>query len=70
MSNENNRILITNKAQCAKCKDIIESTHRHNLKYCSCGAIFVDGGLNYIRRGGELEDIIEMSEFNGKGIKK
>ena len=66
MSNENKRVLITNKAQCAKCKDIIESTHRHDFKSCSCGAVYVDGGLNYIRRGGELKDIIEMSEYSGE----
>lgn len=54
--------IIHNRCRCAKCGDIIESTHVHDFKYCSCGAIAVDGGHDYIRRLGKLEDIIDMSE--------
>ena len=45
--------------QCPKCKDIIYSRARHDYRYCSCGAIFVDGGLDYLRYGGD--DNIEIS---------
>jgi hypothetical protein len=55
-------MILKNKAQCRKCKDIIESTYRHDFRFCSCGAIFVDGGKEYMRRGGKIEDIIEISE--------
>lgn len=48
--------MIENKAKCAKCGDIIESKSRHEFVSCSCGAIFVDGGTDYIRRGGNPED--------------
>ena len=54
--------ILKNKAQCNKCKDIIESKHRHDFVKCKCGAIFVDGGRDYLRRGGEFEDIIDLSE--------
>jgi len=55
--------IIRNRAKCLKCGDIIESTHRHDFVSCKCGAIFVDGGLDYLRRGGKfLEDIEELSE--------
>ena len=54
--------ILKNKAQCVKCEDIIESTYRHDFKSCKCGAIFVDGGREYLRRGGEFKDIIELSE--------
>jgi len=54
--------ILKNKAQCVKCGDIIESIYRHDFKSCKCGAIFVDGGRDYLRRGGEFEDIIELSE--------
>lgn len=54
--------ILKNKAQCAICEDIIESTHVHDFRYCKCRAIFVDGGREYLRRGGNLEDIIELSE--------
>lgn len=57
-------MILKNKAQCKKCEDIIESTHVHDFRRCSCGAIFVDGGREYLRRGGEFEDIIELSEVD------
>jgi len=56
-------VILVNKCQCAKCGDIIESKHRHDFVSCKCGAIFTDGGLEYVRRGAEkFEDIIDMSE--------
>jgi hypothetical protein len=55
-------VVVVNKCQCARCLDIIESKSRHAFVQCSCGAIFTDGGTEYIRRGGEIENIIDMSE--------
>ena len=55
-------VVVVNKCQCARCLVIIESRHRHDFVQCSCGAIFTDGGTEYIRRGGEIENIIDMSE--------
>lgn len=55
--------IIRNRAKCLKCGDIIESYFRHDFVQCKCGAIFVDGGHDYLRRGGKfLEDIEELSE--------
>ena len=58
--------ILVNKIQCKKCKDIIESKHIHDFKWCDCKSIAVDGGLEYLRRVGNLEDIIELSEFEVK----
>ena len=55
-------VVVVNKCQCAVCLDIIESRSRHAFVQCGCGAIFTDGGTSYIRRGGEIENIIDMSE--------
>ena len=55
-------VVLVNKCQCARCLDIIESRSRHAFVNCKCGAIFTDGGTAYIRRGGSIEDIIDMSE--------
>lgn len=55
-------VVVVNKCQCARCLDIIESRHRHDFVWCKCGAIFTDGGTEYIRRGGEIENIIDMSK--------
>lgn len=57
-----NKIII-NKAQCKKCKDIIESKDTNDFKRCSCGSIAIYGGLEYIKRIGNLDDIIELSQF-------
>lgn len=55
--------VITNKAQCRQCNDIIESTNRHDFKSCKCGAISVDGGKEYLKRCFKnYNDIIELSE--------
>jgi hypothetical protein len=56
--------ILKNKCKCRKCGDIIESKHRHDFVSCGCGAIFTDGGKEYIRRGASvMEDIIDMSEY-------
>lgn len=54
--------IITNKLKCLKCGDIIESKHRHDFNMCSCESIFVDGGTDYMRRGGNLEHMEDLSE--------
>ena len=57
--------LIRNRCKCNKCKDIIESKHRHDFVRCKCGAIFTDGGTDYIRRGYQSkDDIIDLSEYS------
>ena len=62
----NNKKILVNKIQCKKCKDIIESKNVHDFKWCTCKSIAVDGGLEYLRRIGNLEDIIELSKFDMK----
>jgi len=57
------RRILSNKGRCAKCGDVVESTFRHDFRWCSCGAIFVDGGTDYLRRGGDFEDFEELSTF-------
>jgi len=56
---------LRNRCQCNQCKDIIESKHRHDFVRCKCGAIFTDGGTDYVRRGyTNKSDIIDLSEDN------
>lgn len=56
-------VVVVNKAQCRLCGDVIESTHRHDFKWCKCGEIAVDGGKAYIKRAAkDLANIIELSE--------
>lgn len=55
--------LVRNAIQCTHCKDIIESKYTHDWKQCSCGKIYIDGGLSYSRIGGEREDFIDLAEY-------
>jgi hypothetical protein len=51
-----------NRLKCKKCGDIIESMSVHDFVWCKCGTIFVDGGHEYYRRGGDLEQIEDLCE--------
>jgi hypothetical protein len=56
--------VLENKARCRLCGDVVESTHRHDFRSCSCGAMSVDGGHAYVRRSwdgskGDVRDVIE-----------
>lgn len=55
--------ILVNKIKCNKCGDIIESVSVHDFKSCKCGAVAVDGGHDYLRRGGYREDWEELSEY-------
>lgn len=48
-------MIVQNAASCNGCGDFIVSKHRHDFVECTCGAIAVDGGQEYLRRVGSLE---------------
>lgn len=53
--------ILRNRAKCLICGDVIESASRHDYVSCSCGAISVDGGTDYLKRsfapGAKWEDL-------------
>ena len=55
-------MIIRNAIKCRKCGEVIESVSPHDFKTCSCGTCAVDGGPDYLRRCGNLEDWEELSE--------
>lgn len=57
------RKIKSNKIRCRKCGEIIESVSVHDFKFCKCGAVAVDGGHEYLRRCGNLENFEERSEY-------
>lgn len=60
--------LTRNRCMCRQCCSVIESKHVHDFVRCKCGAIFTDGGIEYVRRGfRDINDIIDLSEY--KSIK-
>ena len=56
--------IVINKIRCQKCGDVIESTHRHDFKFCKCGAVAINSGKDYLRRCGNREDWEELSKIS------
>ncbi len=54
--------IVRNALRCKKCDDVIESRHRHDFVRCQCGAVFVDGGHDHLRSGGDLEQIESLHQ--------
>ncbi len=51
------------KLKCKKCGSIIESKYRHDFVWCSCESIFIDGGRDYTKFGGD-ENLILVERNN------
>ena len=61
------QIIKVNKIKCKKCGNIIESKTTNDLKRCSCGAVAVDGGKEYLKRIGndeEYEEFMKKIAYN------
>ena len=54
-----------NAFYCKKCKMTVESKSVHDYQKCKCGN-FTDGGLDYIRRGGNTADMEDRCEWKDK----
>lgn len=56
--------IVINKIKCINCGDILESKTPNDFKRCSCGKVAIDGGHDYLKRIGNDEDYIELSEVS------
>ena len=54
--------ILHNRIKCLHCGDIIESKTRWDMVWCSCKTCAVDGGKDYLRRVGSMEDWEDLSE--------
>ena len=55
---------IRHAIQCKRCLETIESKDIHDFKYCSCGAVGIDGGMSEGNRIlGNLADVEERSVY-------
>jgi hypothetical protein len=63
-------VILRNAARCKVCGDTIESRARWDYRTCTCGAIFVDGGYDYLRYGcredWQFESLSEVVEDEGE----
>lgn len=49
--NQGQLVIVENSAKCLTCGEKLQSESHYDFASCSCGNVFVDGGLNYIRHG-------------------
>lgn len=61
--------IIKNAIKCKKCGAMLESKSVHDFKQCPCGT-FVDGGHDYLRRGGKIENIEDLSIVEEEDVEK
>lgn len=61
-------VIISNKIKCKKCEDIIESKNTNDYKRCSCGAVAIDGGKDFLKRIGNEKDYEELSEIKDNNV--
>lgn len=54
-------MIVQNAVSCLSCGDLIVSKHRHDFVTCTCGAISVDGGQEYLRRVGNMYAAVDFS---------
>ena len=54
-------MIVQNAAACLACGDFIVSKHRHDFVTCTCGAVSVDGGQEYLRRVGDFGNAVDLS---------
>jgi hypothetical protein len=54
-------MIVQNAVNCLSCGDLIISKHRHDFVNCTCGAVWVDGGQDYLRRVGDFENAVDLS---------
>jgi len=57
--------ILENRFYCETCKVYVSSESRHDFASCPCGN-FTDGGHDYIRRGGKMSAMHDMSLVLGK----
>lgn len=59
------RKICINQVRCDRCGEVIVSRHRHDLRWCKCRGVAVDGGTDYLRRitGDASASFTELSEY-------
>lgn len=51
--------ILHNRAKCLICGDIVESCYTHDMVFCKCGQMAVDGGKAYLKRSALYPDMVE-----------
>jgi hypothetical protein len=54
-------MILSNQIRCKLCGDTPWSGHVHDMRYCKCGEVAADGGMDYLRRVGNMDNWEDMS---------
>jgi len=58
-----NRPIRVSALKCIDCGDIVYSRARHDFRSCSCGAVSVDGGFEYMKISGDFTKMVSLHNF-------
>lgn len=47
--------------RCLRCNDVIFSRNRHDMRYCNCESVAIDGGADYTKITGNFEDYEQVT---------
>ena len=61
--------MVVKAIKCNKCKDIIYSRYKHDFRWCSCESVAIDGGFDYLKATGNIQDI-KLLNLNIKNCDK
>ena len=61
-------MILQNQIRCKTCGDEPYSAHRHDYKNCKCGAVAVDGGMDYLKRSGDPDGYVDLSYSMEKSV--
>lgn len=58
-------VIHINRIKCKRCGEVITSEYSHDLKWCRCGDVAVDGGMDYLKRlaNNPAVEFVELSEY-------
>ena len=62
------KMIRSNKIKCLNCLDIIESKSVHDLKWCKCKSVAVDGGREYLRRVCARGNYKDLTEYEAEDM--
>lgn len=49
--------------KCPKCKDTVYSRTRHDMRFCTCESISIDGGFDYVKVSNSINKPIKTKKL-------
>lgn len=49
---------------CHSCDEVVYSVYRHDMRFCKCKSVFVDGGRSYTRYGATADKLFTIVKID------